>query len=554
MSDQTREHPPWPPVQRRLMGMLFATPLYGPTLLHRKPARLSALPPDPWPGDPGRAAAMIKGVYAFAGATVRPEGSPWDESATDPAWRDAMHGFCWLRDLRALGGDEARRAARKLTAEWLARHQRWSTAAWRADVTGGRLAAWFSHFELLFSSAPDPFRSQLLASMARQARHLGRTAGREVDGMARLEAIKGLMLAGICIPGELPLLARAIRLLEIELPRQIAADGGHAERSPEVQLHLVRSLVDMRAALSAGRQPPVPALSDAIERAAPMLRFFRHGDGGFALFNDTAEGDPTAIDFALAQANIRKRTPPRAAETGFERLSAGKLLVIADAGVPSRPGWDSHNHAGTLGFEVSFARERLIVNCGPAATVGAEWRDAARATAAHATLTVEDTNSSAAGTETVSRLSRVHVERQESDGNIWLSASHNGYARPFGLIHHRRLFMAGSGDELRGEDRLSALDSAAPSGDPANRAFAVRFHLHPAVRASLVQNGAAVLLRLSGGTGWRLRASGARLDLAESIYFGRGGAKRTQQVVLSGRTDGDGATVKWALRREGGKS
>lgn len=552
MTDQTREHLPWPPVQRRLMGMLFATPLYGPTLLHRRPARLSATPPDPWPGDPARAAAMLQDVYTLAGATVRAADSPWDETGVDPEWRNALHGFAWLRDLRALGGDDARRAARHLTAAWLSRHQRWSAAIWRADVMGQRLAAWFSHYELFFSSAPDPFRSQLLTGMARQARHLGRTAGREVDGLARLIAIKGLLLAGICIPGELPLLARAIRLLEIELPRQIAADGGHAERSPAVQLRLVRTLVDMRAALSAGRQPPVPALTDAIERAAPMLRFFRHGDGGLALFNDSAEGDPAAIDFVLAQANNRKRVRARANDTGFDRMAAGKLLIIADTGVPSGPGWDSHNHAGTLAAEVSYGKERLIVNCGPAAAAGAEWRSAARATAAHANLTIEDTNSSTAGART--GISRVHVERQESDGNVWLSASHDGYVKPFGLVHCRRLYLAASGEEVRGEDSLTAVESSIPSADPRDRAFAIRFHFHPAVRASLVQDGAAVLLRLAGGSGWRLRASGARLDLVESIYFGRGGAKRTQQAVLSGRTDSGGATVKWALRREGAKS
>jgi uncharacterized heparinase superfamily protein len=69
----------------------------------------------------------------------------------------------------------------------------------------------------------------------------------------------------------------------------------------------------------------------------------------------------------------------------------------------------------------------------------------------------------------------------------------------------------------------------------------------------MAQNGAAVLLRLPGGSGWRLRAGGAKVNVAESIYFGSGGAKRTQQIVLSGRTDSNGATVKWALRREDSK-
>lgn len=558
MNNLERDHPAWPPVQRRLMGMVFSTPLYASTLLHRRPAQLSAAPPDPWPGDAERGAAMVQGAYTFDSTTMRPEGSPWDASKPNQNWHNALHEFRWLRDLRALGGDEARRHARKLTVDWLGRYQRWSMPSWRADITGRRLAALASHYELFFASAPDPFRSELLANMARQARHLGRTAGREVDGMARLAAIKGLLYSGLCIPGELPLLARATRLLEAELTRQIRPDGGHIERSPTVQLLLLRDLIDMRAALGAGRQPILESLTDTIERAASMLRFFRHGDGKLALFNDSSEGDRSVIDLALAQASVHGRTPKRALDSGFERLSGGKLLAITDTGTPPSPGWNDHTHAGTLGLEVSFGKERLIVNCGPAAASGSEWRDAARATAAHSTLAIEDTNSTEidanAGSER--RVTRVHVERQESDGAHWLSTSHNGYAKSFGLIHQRRLYMSADGSELRGEDCLAGIDHDGHgdvSGIPENHPYAVRFHIHPAVRTSMAQNGTAVLLRLPGGSGWRLRAGGANIDVTESIYFGSGGAKRTQQIVLSGRTDGNGATVKWALRREDSK-
>ena len=113
------------------------------------------------------------------------------------------------------------------------------------------------------------------------------------------------------------------------------------------------------------------------------------------------------------------------------------------------------------------------------------------------------------------------------------------------------------GDELRGEDKLTPPEKGtSPNTNnlPDNRAFAIRFHFHPTVKASMLQDGAAVLLRLPGGTGWRLRASGAKVDLAESIYFGTGGAKRTQQVVLSGPVSQSEVTVKWALRQEGGKT
>jgi uncharacterized heparinase superfamily protein len=43
---------------------------------------------------------------------------------------------------------------------------------------------------------------------------------------------------------------------------------------------------------------------------------------------------------------------------------------------------------------------------------------------------------------------------------------------------------------------------------------------------------------------------GAVLSIAESIYVGAGGTKKTRQVVLDGHVGTNGAIVKWALRRE----
>src|SRR5206468_3410941 len=78
----------------------------------------------------------------------------------------------------------------------------------------------------------------------------------------------------------------------------------------------------------------------------------------------------------------------------------------------------------------------------------------------------------------------------------------------------RRLFLSPGGGDLRGEDTLV--------GEGRGR-YAVRFHLHPRVQASLVQDGSAVLLRLPSGLGWRLRTSTGTLVLADSIYLGRRG-------------------------------
>jgi uncharacterized heparinase superfamily protein len=214
-----------------------------------------------------------------------------------------------------------------------------------------------------------------------------------------------------------------------------------------------------------------------------------------------------------------------------------------DAGVPSPPGLDDRAHAGTLGFEMSVGRERVIVNCGAYAGPNPGWREASRTTAAHSTLVVEDVNSSELlpGGGLGARPTRVPVERREADGSVWLDAAHDGYVRSFGLTHRRRLFLAAAGDDLRGEDTLEGRG---------HRKYAVRFHLHPGVKASLVQGGASVLLRLTSGAGWRMRATGGVTSLQESVYLGAGGeVRRTDQIVISAATRGDGAQIKWAFTR-----
>ncbi|HEX9489986.1 MAG TPA: heparinase II/III family protein [Stellaceae bacterium] len=526
-------------------SLLYGSAPYHLSLLGRAPAALALRLDQPWPGDPARGAALLAGAFSFAGETAQAAMPPW--TAPMPTqWLAGLHGFSWLADLAATGEATAAQAARRWTADWLVRCDAWDAIAWRADVTGDRLFAWIEHMDTLAGGAEEAAaRKRLVASIARQARHLARVAAREAMGVKRLAALRGLVAAVAALGGERRL-ERVLARLAREIVAQILPDGGHAARSPAAQLAALRYLVDARAALRA-RQVEVPAaLQSAIDRAAPMLRFFRHGDGTLALFNGADEGETALTDRVLARADAKGRPPPSAPYAGFQRAQAGRTLVLADTGVPARPGFDGDAHAGTLSFEMSHGRERLVVNCGGYQRTSSDWRNVARATAAHSTLIVADTNSSEIGAHGGLGRCPTHVpcERIEDGGSHWVSASHDGYQPVFGLTHARQFFVAADGEDLRGEDRLTG---------PAGRSFAIRFHLHPQVQASLTQDGAAALLRLPSGTGWRLRAQGAVMSLAESVYLGGGDVRKSQQVVLDGHVGSGGATVKWALRREAKK-
>ena len=74
------------------------------------------------------------------------------------AWLAELHGFDWLRDLRAVGGDAARRRARDLVGDWIERQTSWQEIAWRPDVLATRLHAWLGQHDFFCASADDLYR------------------------------------------------------------------------------------------------------------------------------------------------------------------------------------------------------------------------------------------------------------------------------------------------------------------------------------------------------------------------------------------------------------
>ncbi len=536
-----------PPRQRlSAAALLYGNPLYPLTLLGPVPDRLALQPADGCVGDAEIGNQLFQGRYRFAGHEVGAPKLPlWLPPGAPEAWLEDMHGFEWLRHLVAAGGETARRHGRAVLTNWIATCGHWRATVWRADVLGRRIAAWTLASGFLLRGAEPAWRRSFLSSLALQIRHLSRVAAREATGAARIAAIRGLLYGGLCLGPSERRTAAAIRLLIRECHRQVLADGGHTSRSPRLLCQVLADLADCRALLLAANRVPPEALSRAIDRMAPMLRALCHGDGDLAAFNDGGEGNAGAVAATLTMAAAPGRPQANAPHMGFQRLSAGETTVIVDCERP-RPG-SLAAHAGSLAFEMSVGSHRMVVNCGPHHGRDETWVRALRSTAAHSTLVIADTSSAQLGDDGtfVGDASTVTCERREGDNATWLDLRDDGYAKRFGMAHHRRLYLGEGGDDLRGEDVLT------PSGTAAEpRPFAVRFHLHPSVQASLLMHGQAVLLRLADGSGWQLRAVGGSLALNPSVYFDRDGERRrSEQAVIVGVCANEGATVKWAIRR-----
>ncbi len=507
------------------------------------PRHLLVVPPDPWAGDSQRGRDMIAGIFRFGGQTIARDSLSWEPLGAKPEWLYDLHSFEFLRDLRSVGGDRARRMAREMVASWLDHYVKLSGPTARPDIIGVRLSSWMSFHDFFCASADDTFRESYFISLVRQAKYLQRVLPGHLTGISLMRALKGLAYSGLALEGGEERLESAFRLILREIRDQILPDGCHVSRNPQSTFEFLQILVDLRTALNAARLPMPDELQHAIDRIAPAVKFFRHGCGALAHFNGAQEGNPHICDATLMHSGARGKAMKSLPHGGFDKIYQGRAQVLMDIGLPpTAPKYSERAHAGLLSFEYSYGKDRVFVNCGSSPLKGT-WRDMLRTTAAHTALVVDCRNifqldDKGQLTEKVELTHR----KSEDTRVALLEASHTGYRTRLGLMHRRRLCLTDNGDVLSGEDTL-----AGRSGVP----YTLRFHLHPAIQASLVQEGSEVLLRARSGMGWRFTAPGATLALEESVHVSCGEApRRTLQIVISGVTASENDLRAWELKRE----
>ncbi|MBC8241381.1 MAG: heparinase II/III family protein [Alphaproteobacteria bacterium] len=539
---------------RRLKNAGYRTRLYRYALERRHIEQLDFLPQDPWPGDPSVADALFRGQYRFAGREANaPNQPPWRLRPDDHEWLAELHGFEWLRHFGESGGETALAYARRLVRSWIDLCRDVDPITWSPGVLGQRITAWLGQGRFLLQGADTEFADAFLGSLTAQWLHLHRTAGDARFGAEQLSALLGLVYGAMALPGEDGEAMKGDGKMQGLLAHQnVKGDGFNSGRPSDMRAVLRRQIAVRGAVGDSGR--PVPDwLHTAIGRMAPLLQGLRHGDGGLALFNGGFEENPDSVETTLVRAGVKGKALLSATQSGFQRMTAGSAVLLTDTGAPPAGEWGRYAHAGGGGFELSIGKRRLIVNCGSGRQRSAEWREAARATAAHSTLQFNNANAWPIISDGSfgPNPTRLHCRRHEDEvGNTWLELHHDGYRQRFGATHRRRLYLDASGGDVRGEDRLDASGPPGPDMETAERSVAVRFHLHPDVQASAVQGGSAVLLRLGGGQGWRFRAGGAEIAMAESVYLGRSGRiRRSQQIVLSATFRPDGNVIKWAFRQ-----
>ena len=536
--------------ERAIVSSLARGSLLSRLKRSKQPLKLVAVPRDHVHGERSRGDALLAGRFTVGAETLWLKDLDFAQIGASDPLAEQLQGFSWLRDLAAAA---SREKGARLAGRWLLAHGTKVDGAWAPHLWGERILFWTAYAPYILSSGDSGYRSALLNTLARGARHLDGNADKAPAGIDRIIAWCGVVAAGLLVQGGVPRMARG----EAGLARALASaqfdDGGLISRSPFEQVLLVDRMGMLRACYQAAKQAVPEGIEAAAQASLAALHGIMMGDGALSSWQGFNPGEASRLTALIEGCGMRARPLRLARGWGYQRLSALGTILVIDAAPPPPQRIAEQGSASTLAFELSDGSQRLIVNCGgpgPLPTdLPPELVQGLRTTAAHSTLVLSDTNSTnilddgslGKGVEDVT------IDRSEDNDASRLEASHDGYVRGFGLIHKRSLMLGNDGKELRGADQLIAKGRKKIRE---SAAYAVRFHLAPGVEATITADGMGAILRSRGAPPWNFRCRGGNLATEESLWIdGRGRPERTTQLVIVGEVSALGGEVGWTLRR-----
>lgn len=489
-----------------------------------------------------RGEQLLAGQFIFAGRLVEAADSAiWNLRPPSAAFLEATQNFAWLDDLAAIGDGAARRQAQTWLLEWIEGFGQGTSIGWAPELAGKRVIHWCSHAMFLLKGLSPKQSNAVFKSLGRQVNFLSNNWKSMPEGLEKFTALTGMLYAGLSLEGCEYTLRPALKGLAASCHAWIGEDGHIPTRNPETLAEIFTLLTWVAKLQAATGHPADPAIADALERIAPGLRALRFGDGALVRFHGGGRGVSGQLDQSLADAGLRA-SKARTQFMGYERLSAGRIIVIMDAAA------SPDAHSSPLGFEMASGRWPMLVNCGPGARQGGVWAQACAQAAAHNALTIEGQSP---------EPDNVQAERAQDLESVWISAQHAGFNRAFGLTHERRILVTSNGREFSGEDRLFPQAPVGENLHPSDvlssptrgHSYMLHFHLHPEVKATKSANGIA--LTLPNADVWNFEQEGGLICLLDSIYLDRThtAPRSTKQIVVMARTLDYVGAIRWRFTK-----
>jgi uncharacterized heparinase superfamily protein len=461
-----------------------------------------------------------------------------------------LHNFCWLP---ALNIKTEKELGCLIIDQWINNFSNYNEKYWTLDVVTMRLIYWISSYEIIFKNSDLIFRSKVINNIVKQTKHLFKNISLVSSGVDKIKSLAALILVGNSFEQYEEYTQYGLKNLEDELGSFINKDGFVKSKNPEDLFWALYFLVLIKEWLTLSRKQTPAFINIYINSLGICFKFLRFSNGDLPLFNG-ANHINTEKFYEFLESRGYEFENMENIFCGYAKIKSKKIELFIDANNPSSILHSRNYQAGPLSFELASNGIKFICNSGSGKNLGEELSYLSSSTAAHSTLTINDTSSCIFQKNALIRkyfgnslIEKHNIFKQEFKSDkefIQCIIAHDGYEKRFKILHERQITLFKSKNHIEGIDSLKC-----KSLENKNLTFSVRFHIHPDIRITKTM-GNDILLSSSEGEGWIFRSPQIPTKIEKNLYFGNpDNIKESSFILLEGNIENENTNIIWHLEK-----
>ena len=455
-----------------------------------------------------------------------------------------LHSFFWLFsiDLKS-----SKNTTQSIIEKWITENKNYDNKNWEIDTLSKRVISWISNTKLTYENSSDDFKNKFNFIIKKQINHLINEIDRTELVDDKMIGCTAIVMAGLSYKDEKFLTYGLALLKKISI---FSFDNSNFPKSRSLRqlVFYLKYFVLIRELLKESQNEIPEYLDEKIYYLGQAYNFIYGSTKLSYLFNGNHETTQTDFNNYLKLRGYKFKTFSNEIG-GYVILKNKYASLIMDTGNAPEKKFSSNFQSGPLSFEFSYQDKKLISNSGYFQNIKHQLNNISRSTAAHSTLTIDNTSVSKFkknkfGNYYIENSYKIFNKKIIFEKNQWiLSSSHDGYQNRYGLIHERELEFYPNKNILIGKDRLIKKKNYKPTN------FDLRFHLAPNTKVSKTQNGKIILIELDN-SGWKFSCNEYLIDIETGLYFGKKNLFiENQNIFISGSTQNDEQTIFWKIEK-----
>ena len=454
------------------------------------------------------------------------------------------HNFNWINFARNIGGADIIALTKKHILNWKIKKYTFFSYAWKIEIISKRLINLIYNYDFYSVTANKKEKNDINELIYTHffALLIYKKISKELTNRS-IEILKSILLIEL-IQNRDPL--KTINLISEHIYQSLNKQGIHNSLNPCEHAEYINNLYEIKSILLFFNQEPSKEIDFQLLNMSAALKNCFHNDGTIALFNGSNNSN---IDVIKKIINLSGDIKPKNIinpDNGLIILNFKKIKFFFDVAKPNNRLISENIHAGTLSFEISYDKEKIITNCGYFEKRIGSKPEYLRYSAAHSTITLNNTNiSELIEKKSYRRIpSKVSLSFDENDEYFSWESAHDGYSKNFNKIIKRKILISKNEFKIVGNDTVISTRI-----NKKQYLVTARFHLTPVCSALMTSKKSSVLIKTNNNNSF-IFESDNKVSLEESIYINNGKRiEKTRQIVISSYTSSPKKNIKWSISR-----